>query len=65
MTALTPMQKTVLACVPNAEDGTTDARKVAEQLYDLGVSYRGAQMVLYHLVDKGLIKVDEWGYYRP
>lgn len=66
MTAgLTKMQRTILSCVPNAEDGSTDAGRIAEQLVDLEVSQHGVQRVLYHLSDMGLIKFDEMGYYRP
>lgn len=59
------MQRTVLSCVPNAEDGAVHAVDVYEQLIDVGWTQSGIQRVLYHLHDMGLIRLDEMGYYRP
>ena len=59
-TVLTLKQRLVLDVLEPATGTTKHTREVAVAT---GLTHRGAQRVLYHLHDRGLVSVDEFGYY--
>jgi hypothetical protein len=58
---LTETQERVLSCLRPAEEEAMHVDEVASRT---GLTERGARAVLYRLVDRDLVAVDEFGYYR-